>query len=59
MYFVKNTSVLLSSVEKILTVADLKVVKREVICLYLIFYIKKEMEKDFDLYGNGFNHLIM
>ena len=45
MYFVKNTSVLFSSVEKILTVADLKVVKREVFCLYLIFYMKKKWKK--------------
>ena len=38
MYFVKNTSVLLSFVEKILIVADFKVVKRQVYCWYLSFY---------------------
>ena len=36
----KNNSVLLSSVEKILIVADLKVVKSELYCWYLIFYLK-------------------
>ena len=36
----KNNSVLLSSVEKILIVADLKVVKSEFYCWYLIFYLK-------------------
>ena len=38
--FVKNSSVLLSSVEKILIVADLKVVKSEFYCWHLIFYLK-------------------
>ena len=36
----KKYSVLLSSVEKILVVADLKVVKSEYYCWYLIFYLK-------------------
>ena len=36
----KKYSVLLSSVEKILVVADLKVVKSECYCWYLIFYLK-------------------
>ena len=40
MYFDKNTSVLFSAVEKILIVVDLKRVKREIYCWYLICYIK-------------------
>ena len=36
----KKYSVLLSSVEKILVVADLKVVKSEYYCWYLIFNLK-------------------
>ena len=36
----KKYSVLLSSVEKILVVADLEVVKSEYYCWYLIFYLK-------------------
>ena len=36
----KKNSVLLSSVETILIVADLKVIKSEFYCWYLIFYLK-------------------